>query len=208
MSKLARTLVLGAMLAAMNLAGMTAVAQAQANDEGKDARRPPTERQVGESWHQPQVASQEQTAADAALRRQLARERFSTPSGTPAQAPAPEPVEPSGQPGWLVPLLAVLAAALAVSGGLAVMAPPSGQAAGFGPATPDPRPPTLSDGAAAPTRQPHRQSIKLQTASGDLRTVKRSPTAVRRWRIALGSEKLLGFGRSAVQDGCGGRGRS
>jgi hypothetical protein len=62
MSKLARTLVLGAMLAAMNLAGMTAVAHAQAND----ARRPPTERQVGESWRQPQVASQEQTAADAA----------------------------------------------------------------------------------------------------------------------------------------------
>jgi hypothetical protein len=122
MSKLARTLVLGAMLAAMNLAGMTAVAQAQANDEGKDARRPPTERQVGESWHQPQGASQEQTAADAALRRQLAQERFSTPRGMPAQAPAPEPAEPSGQSGWLVPLLAVLAAALAVSGGLAVMA--------------------------------------------------------------------------------------
>jgi hypothetical protein len=118
MSKLARTLVLGAMLAAMNLAGMTAVAQAQAND----ARRPPTERQVGESWRQPQVASQEQTAADAALRRQLARERFSIPSGTPAQVAAPEPAEPSGQPGWLVPLLAVLAAALAVSGGLAVTA--------------------------------------------------------------------------------------
>jgi hypothetical protein len=118
MSKLARTLVLGAMLAAMNLAGMTAVAHAQAND----ARRPPTERQVGESWRQPQVASQEQTAADAALRRQLARERFSIPSGTPAQVPAPEPAEPSGQPGWLVPLLAVLAAALAVSGGLAVTA--------------------------------------------------------------------------------------
>jgi hypothetical protein len=122
MSKLARTLVLGAMLAAMSLAGMTAVAQAQANDEGKDARRPPTERQVGESWRQPQVASQEQTAADAALRRQLARERFSIPSGTPAQAPAPVPDESSGQPGWLVPLLVVLAAALAVSGGLAVMA--------------------------------------------------------------------------------------
>jgi hypothetical protein len=118
MSKLARTLVLGDMLGAMNLAGMTAVAQAQAND----ARRPPTERQVGESWRQPQVASQEQTAADAALRRQLARERFSIPSGTPAQVPAPEPAEPSGQPGWLVPLLAVLAAALAVSGGLAVTA--------------------------------------------------------------------------------------
>jgi hypothetical protein len=123
MSKLARTLVLGAMLAAMNLAGMTAVAQAQANDEGKDARRPPTERQVGESWHQPQVASQEQTAADAALRRQLARERFSISNGTPAQMPAPtQAPDPSGQPSWLVPLLAVLAAALAVSGGLAVMA--------------------------------------------------------------------------------------
>jgi hypothetical protein len=123
MSKLARTLVLGAMLAAMNLAGMTAVAQAQANDEGKDGRRPPAERQVGESWRQPQVASQEQTATDADLRRQLARERFSIPSGTPAQAPAPTQAdEPSGQPGWLVPSLGVLAAALAVSGGLAVMA--------------------------------------------------------------------------------------
>jgi hypothetical protein len=119
MSKLARTLVLGAMLAAMSLAGMTAVAHAQAND----ARRPPTERQVGESWRQPQVASQEQTAADAALRRQLARERFSIPSGTPAQVPAPtQSPEPSGQPGWLVASLAVLAAALVVSGGLAVMA--------------------------------------------------------------------------------------
>jgi hypothetical protein len=52
MSKRARALVLGAMLAAMNLAGMTAVAQAQANDEPtrtQDARQPPTERQVGES---------------------------------------------------------------------------------------------------------------------------------------------------------------
>ena len=122
MSKLARTLVLGAMLAAMNLASMTAVAQAQANDEGKDARRPPTERQVGESWHQPQVASQEQTAADAALRRQLARERFSIPSGSPAQVPAPEPAEPSEQPGWLVASLGVLAGALALVAGLAVMA--------------------------------------------------------------------------------------
>jgi hypothetical protein len=123
MSKLARALVLGAMLAAMNLAGMTAVAQAQANDEGQDGRRPPTERQVGESWRKRPVTSQQQTAADAALRRQLARERFSIPSGTPAQAPAPTQAdESSGQPAWLVPLLAVLAAALAVSGGLAVMA--------------------------------------------------------------------------------------
>ena len=53
MSKLARALTIGAMLAAMNMAGMTAIAQAQANDEGKDAWRPPTERQVGESGPPP-----------------------------------------------------------------------------------------------------------------------------------------------------------
>jgi len=124
MSKLARTLILGATLAAMNLAGLTAVAHAQVNDDpdGKDARRPPTERQVGESWRHRQVASAEQTAADAALQRQLARERHSIPSGTPAQAPAPAPPEPSGPPGWLLASLAVLAAALALAGGLAVLA--------------------------------------------------------------------------------------
>jgi hypothetical protein len=51
MSKLTRVLVLGAVLAAMNLAGLTAVAQAQANHDpdGKGARQPPSERQVGES---------------------------------------------------------------------------------------------------------------------------------------------------------------
>jgi hypothetical protein len=139
MSKLARTLVLGAMLAAMNLAGMTAAAHAQANDDpaGKDAR-PPTEGQVGESWRKRPVTSQQQAAADAALRRQLAQEHSYRSSETPTQEPATTQAdEPSGLPDWLVPSLAVLAAALAVSGGLA------GQAAGFGPATPDPRPPTL-----------------------------------------------------------------
>ena len=123
MSKLARTLVLGAMLAAMNLAGMTAVAQAQANDEGKNARRPPTERQVGEAWRKRPVTSQQQAAADAALRRQLAQEHSYRSSETPDQVPAPtQAPDPSGQPSWLIASLAVLAAALAVSGGLAVMA--------------------------------------------------------------------------------------
>jgi hypothetical protein len=118
-----RVLVLGATLAAMNLAGLTAVPHAQANDEGKDARRSPTERQVGESWRHRQAASPEQTAADAALRRQLARERFSIPSGTPAQAPAPvRSTEPGGQPDWLVLGLGVLAAILALVAGVAVMA--------------------------------------------------------------------------------------
>jgi hypothetical protein len=76
MSKLTRALVLGAMLAAMNLAGMTAVAQAQATNEGKDARRPPSERQVGESWRHHQVAPESQTATDPAAQRALARQRY------------------------------------------------------------------------------------------------------------------------------------
>jgi hypothetical protein len=122
MSKLARTLIIGAALAAMNLAGLTAVAQAQATNEGKDARRPPSERQVGEPWRHGQAASSEQTAADAALQRQLARERHSIPSGTPAQVPAPAPPESSGTPGWLLASLGVLAAALTLAGGLAVLA--------------------------------------------------------------------------------------
>jgi hypothetical protein len=123
-SRRTRALILGATLAAMNLAAMTAVAHAQANDDpdGKVARRPPTERQVGESWRHGQVASSAQTAADAALQRQLARERHSIPSATPAQVPAPVPDEPSGQPGWLLASLGVLVAALALAGGLAVLA--------------------------------------------------------------------------------------
>ena len=122
MSTRTRALILGATVAAMNLAGMTAVAHAQATNEGKDARRPPTERQVGETWRHGQVATPERTAADAALQRQLARERHSIPSATPAQVPAPVPDEPSGTPRWLLASLGVLAAALAFAGGLAVLA--------------------------------------------------------------------------------------
>jgi hypothetical protein len=122
MSKLTRTLILGATLAAMNLAGMTAVAHAQATNEGKDARQPPTERQVGEPWRHGQAATPEQAAADTAHRRELARERHSIPSGTPAQVPAPASAEPSGTPGWLLASLAVLAAALVLAGALAVLA--------------------------------------------------------------------------------------
>jgi hypothetical protein len=146
MSKRTRALILGATLAAMNLAGMTAVAQAQTTDEpasNQGALRPPAERQVGESYRnyhealaaqaqraeddaverfrRGERASQQQTTADAALQRQLARERHSIPSGTPAQVTAPAPAEPSGQPGWLLASLGVLAAALALAGGLAVL---------------------------------------------------------------------------------------
>jgi hypothetical protein len=122
MSKRTRALLLGATLAAMNLAGLTAVAHAQANDEGKDARQPPTERQVGETWRHGQAATPEQAAADTAHRRELAREHSSIPSGTPAQVPALASAEPSGTPGWLLASLGVLAAALALAGGLVVLA--------------------------------------------------------------------------------------
>jgi hypothetical protein len=124
MSKLARTFILGATLAVMNLAGLTSVAHAQANHDpdGKDARRPPTERQVGESWRHRQTASPEQTAADAALQRVLARERFSIPSQTPDQPTTPAPPESSGQPSWLIPSLGGFAAGLALAGGLAMLA--------------------------------------------------------------------------------------
>jgi hypothetical protein len=165
MPKLARALVVGATLAAMNLAGMTAVAQAT-EQAIKPSASPPLERQVGESDRHRQVApesqtttdpaaeralarqrywyyqsmrtsrqqtatsdavelfrrgeraSQEQIPADAALRRVLAREHLSVPSGTPTQVPA----EPSGQPGWLVASLGALAAALALIAGLAMLA--------------------------------------------------------------------------------------
>jgi hypothetical protein len=120
MSNLTRTLIIGATLAAMHLAAMTTVAHAQANDptSGQGARQAPTERQVGEAWRHRQAAAQQQTAADAALARVLARERFSIPNRTPAQVPAPAPPQPSGQPGWLLAALA----ALAVVAGLAVVA--------------------------------------------------------------------------------------
>jgi hypothetical protein len=92
MSKRTRALILASMVAALNLAAMSAVAQATDEPTGKQAaRRPPTQRQVGESWrHQTSV------------------------SGRPA--------EPSGQPGWRIASLGFLAAALALVGGLALLA--------------------------------------------------------------------------------------
>jgi hypothetical protein len=123
MSKLTRTLVLGVTLAAVNLAGLTAVAQAQASDEptsNQDARQPPTERQVGEAWRHPQVAAEQSTVADDP-RRPPTESQVGESWRHPTSAPVP-PAEPSGQPSWLIPSLGVLAAALVLAGGLAVLA--------------------------------------------------------------------------------------
>jgi hypothetical protein len=122
MSKLARTLILGAMLAAMSL-GMTAVAQAHTSDDPASQRH----RALGQvellATADHAVASREQATADAALRRVLARERSSIPSETPTQVPAPvRPAESSGHSVSLLAGLGVLAALLALAGGLAVMA--------------------------------------------------------------------------------------
>jgi hypothetical protein len=121
MSKLARALVLGAMLAALNLAGMTAIAQAHASDPTSQRHRALGQLKFGAAADHA-ATSREQTAADAALRRLLARERFSIPSGTPTQVPTPVPDEASGQPGWLVASLGGLAAILALVAGVAVLA--------------------------------------------------------------------------------------
>jgi ferric-dicitrate binding protein FerR (iron transport regulator) len=91
MSRLARVLILGTVMAAMNLAGMTAVAQAQSAHDDAVQR-----------FRQGERASQEQPTTD---------------------NPAPlQPDQPTGQPGWLVVSLAMLAATLAVVAGLAVLA--------------------------------------------------------------------------------------
>jgi hypothetical protein len=127
MSKLTRVLALAAMVAAMHVAGMATVAQSHPADRvtGQDARRPPTERHVGEAWRKrppatSRPATSRPTTMDAAVR-QLLRDRSSIPSGTPAQMPAPVPAESSGQSGLLVASLGVLAAAMALIAGLAVL---------------------------------------------------------------------------------------
>jgi hypothetical protein len=123
MSKLARALILGATLAAMNLVGLTAVAQAHSSDEptsNQDARRAPTQGQVGEAWRQPQVAPEEPTVAGDTRRpptESQVGESWRHPTGAPVRS-----AEPSGPPSWLVASLSVLVVALALSGGLAVLA--------------------------------------------------------------------------------------
>jgi hypothetical protein len=96
-----------AMVAAMSLAGTTAVAHAYPVD-------PATDRQV---------TPQQQSTGEATLRRLLARERFSIPNGAPTQTTNPmRPAESSGQPGWLTPALGVLAVVLALVAGVAALA--------------------------------------------------------------------------------------
>jgi hypothetical protein len=90
-----------------------------ATDE-QAARRPPTQSQVGEAWHQPQVApAGPEVAGDA--RRPPTEGQVAEPWRDQTNVPA-RPVERDGQPGWRLASLGFLAAALALAGGLAVHA--------------------------------------------------------------------------------------
>jgi hypothetical protein len=125
MSRRTRALVVGAILATMHLAAMTAVAHAQADNEGKDARRPPTQGQVGEAWHQPQVASSEPDVAGDA-RRPPTESQVGEPWRHQTNVPTNVPIRstgPDGPQGWRIASLGFLAAALVLAGGaLAVFA--------------------------------------------------------------------------------------
>lgn len=138
MSKLRRTLVIAATLAAMNLAGMTAVAQPNDGDT-------PSQREVSENWNSYNQSTRV-PPAELKAQRELAdrwsyynqatrmspaelkawtqaKDRVDTPTAPPAQAPGPaRPAEPTGEPGWLVVSLGILAAAMAVVAGLALLA--------------------------------------------------------------------------------------
>jgi hypothetical protein len=95
----------------MNLAGMTAVAQAQSAHDDAVQR-----------FRQGERASQEQPTTDEVVQRFRQGERASQEQPT-TDNPAPlQPDQPTGQPGWLVVSLAMLAATLAVVAGLAVLA--------------------------------------------------------------------------------------
>jgi hypothetical protein len=138
MSRFTRALAAGATLAVLSVAGTTTAAHAHINHDvinrhqalgrlelpvagDHDPTRPPTQSQVGEAWHQQSPTSQQDTAADATLRRLQARERFSIPDATPVRPTAPAPTQANRQPSWLLVSLGVLAV-LMVAASLAVLA--------------------------------------------------------------------------------------
>jgi hypothetical protein len=130
MSNRTRTLILAAIVAALNLAAMTTLAHAT----DQPARRPPTQGRVGESWHQPQVTAEQPTIGSDARRpptQSQVGESWHHQTSIPGR-----PAEPGGQPGWRIASLGFLAAALALVGGLAVLAatrPSRGPQAGQAP---------------------------------------------------------------------------
>ena len=122
MSNHTRILMIAVTLAAMNLAGLTALAYAQATHQpasNHDAQRPPTEGEVRKPYryYHDALAAQAQRAEDDAVERFWQSERASQEqpiTDNPTQVTAPrQPAEPNGQPGWLVVSVVMLVALVA-----------------------------------------------------------------------------------------------
>jgi hypothetical protein len=148
MSRLVRALILAVVVAVLPLAGLTTVAHAQANDQDTPSQQELAERWNNDYYQATHMSPTEHKAwlqANAAQRElsdrwtyyihatQMspaklkawvqARDRAGTPTEKTVQVPAPvRPDQPSGQPLWLVVTLGVLAAALAIVAGLALLA--------------------------------------------------------------------------------------
>jgi hypothetical protein len=117
MSRLARALILAATVAALNLAGMAAVANAQANDQDTTSQQ-----ELAERWNTDYYQATHMSPAQHKAWLQ-AHDRSRSATQTPTQVPARVPAtETSGQPTWLVVSLGGLAAALALVAGLALLA--------------------------------------------------------------------------------------
>jgi hypothetical protein len=132
MSKLTRVLMVGAMMAVMNLAGIAAVAQAQsAHDDAVQRFRQgerasqeqpttadPTQRELAARWNDYHYQATRMSRAQHKAW-MPAWQRVDNPTSPPAQVPGPvQPAGPSGQPGRLLVSLGVLA----LVAGLAMLA--------------------------------------------------------------------------------------
>jgi hypothetical protein len=137
MSKLARVLTLAALLAAMSLAGMTAIAQAHTTDQPSGQAEATVRRlQAREGPSIPDqtpagrrlLLNEERSSlldlpsGDAATQTALAQERYYNTWGYGGASAPAAPAKPSGQPTSLVIALAVLAAVLALVAAIAVVA--------------------------------------------------------------------------------------
>jgi hypothetical protein len=110
MSRLTRTLALAAMLAAMTLAGLTTVAQAQPTQDDVTKRAAEAQERYYSTW----------SYGDPAIQAGLAQERYYS-TWRYGDTSAPAPAQPSRQPGWLVPVIGVLATGLVLLGVLAAI---------------------------------------------------------------------------------------
>ena len=116
-SRLTRVLMVGALLAATNLASMTAIAHANDGTPTIHDQRPPTQATVVESWHQRPAAGQSAAAGDTP--RPPTEGQVGEPWHPRVIAPTPL-APPDGQPDWPIASLTLLTAALALFAGLAV----------------------------------------------------------------------------------------